>query len=125
MADFKGLYAKAVCVGGEAGMALQPVPMIVGEAKSPFGSEIDHSKPVHYVADGVCGFAWVNVRPGNSAFAKWLVKNGCARKAYEGGVQIWIGEFNQSLAKKEACAYAMAKVFQDAGIKAYAGSRMD
>ena len=80
VADFKGLFATAVCAGGEAGKALQPVPMLVGSAKSLFGSEMDHSKPVYYVADGVCGFAWVNVRPGNSAFAKWLVKNDSGRK---------------------------------------------
>lgn len=79
-----------------------------------------------FVEDGVCGFAWVNVKPGNSRFANWLKKNDLARKdEYYGGVTIWVSEFNQSMQKKEAYARAMSKVFDDAGLRSYAASRLD
>jgi hypothetical protein len=87
----------------------------------------DGSPPVKswYVPEGPCGFAWVTVRPGTSSFAKWLVKTGKGSKAYGGGVSIWIGDYNQSIARKEAHARAMAEVFTNAGITAYADSRLD
>lgn len=78
------------------------------------------------IADGVCGFAWVNIRPGNGPLARYLKLLGFARPdSYLGGVSLWVSEFNQSLAKKEAYAFAFAKVLQDAGVRAYAGSRID
>ena len=46
-------------------------------------------------------------------------------RSYYGGVDIWVGEFNQSMERKEACAAAMARVLNEAGIKAYSMSRMD
>jgi hypothetical protein len=58
--------------------------------------------------DGVCGFAWVVVKPATSSFAKWLKKTGWADKAYGGGLSIWIGGYNQSMTRKEAHAAAMA-----------------
>lgn len=74
----------------------------------------------------VCGFGWVQVTPGNSAFANWLKKNGYARKdSYAGGVCIWINDYNQSYDMKYAYATGMAEVFRNAGINAYAGSRLD
>jgi hypothetical protein len=73
-----------------------------------------------------CGFAWVNIKPGYSAFAKWLVKNEYARKdSYYGGVTIWVGEFDQSMYHKETFAERLAEIFRENGIKAYANSRMD
>lgn len=122
--DWQELYNKAHAAGLEAVSKLQVTPMVVTGHANP----LDDSSPVteaYYVADGVCGFGWVNVKPGNSAFAKWLVKNDYASKSYEGGVTIWVSYFNQSLQKKEAYAYAFAKVLSDNGIRAYAGSRMD
>ena len=49
-----------------------------------------------HAPEGVCGFAWVKVSPGNSSFAKWLVKNKMARKGYYGGVEINISDFRRS-----------------------------
>lgn len=117
MADskgFKALFDKAYAAGVEAAKACVPNPMVVsGMGKS------------YYVSEGACGFAWVKVCPGNSAFARWLVKEKLARASYSGGVDIWVHEYNQSIARKEAHAFAMARVLADAGIVAYGGSRMD
>jgi hypothetical protein len=116
-AKFEAVYNKAVAAGRAAGEAAAPQPMVVQDGRS--GQS-------WFVGEGVCGFAWVSVTPGNSSFAKWLAKQKLARKAYEGGMQIWISAFNQSMQRKQACAEAMAEIFRnELGVKAYAGSRMD
>jgi hypothetical protein len=73
----------------------------------------------------MCGFAWVNVRPGTSSFARWLKRADLARRAYHGGLDIWVRQFNQSHERKVAYARAYADVLQDAGVTAYAGDRLD
>ena len=109
------LFDAAQTAGRQAGANKVPRAMVVRDGAYVY-------EPI---LDGVCGFAWVVVKPGNSAFAKWLVKSGHASKHYAGGVCVWIRDYNQSMEKKEAHAHAMAKVFSDAGIKAYSYSRMD
>jgi hypothetical protein len=99
--------------------------MIVSEHSNPLD---DSSKVVrqYYVGDGVCGFAWVKITPARGKFVKWLKDNRIGRSnSYEGGYDISISDYNQSLQKKEAYANAFAKVLVDKGIKAYANSRMD
>lgn len=119
-----------------AGMAavekLQVIPMVVGQETSLFSNQIDYSKPTYYVEDGVCGFAWVNVKPknkGNTRLGKQeravLESQDFSKSSYEKTYQLWISKFNQSMQKKEAYAYAFAKVLRDYGFDAYAGSRMD
>jgi hypothetical protein len=123
---FRTIWDEAWQAGVNAANKCNVVPMLVGTPTTLLGSDLDTSKPVEYVSEGVCGFAWVNVKPGTSAFAKWLVKNGMARSdSYYGGVCIWIGEYSQSMQRKEAHAYAMAEVFTKHGIRAYGASRMD
>ena len=120
---FASAFAKAVEAGLAAGNASKPVPMVVSEMVGMSNVV----KQQWYEAEGACGFAWVNVSPGNSPFANWLKKNGYARKAYGGGVDIWISDFGQSVDRKEACASAMAKVLQmELGLSGiYASSRLD
>jgi len=123
---FQTIYDEAHKAGMDALDAMKPVPMIVGDAVGLFGNQIDPSKPTYYVADGVCGFAWVNVRDGRKPFTKWLVKKGYGRKDdYYKGVTVWVRAGNQSMQKKEAYARAMAGVFSKYGIDCYADSRMD
>lgn len=123
---FQSIWNEAQQAGVNAANKCAVVPMLVGAPTTPLGTELDLSKPVEFVADGVCGFAWVSVKPGTSSFAKWLVKNNLARRdSYAGGVCIWIGDYNQSMQRKEAHAYAMAEVFRKHDIRAYGASRMD
>lgn len=77
--------------------------------------------------DWFCGFAWVNIKPGNSKIAKYLVKIGKARKSYDGGVDVWNpgGSMSQSMVLKEVGAEAFASTLQKYGINAYAKSRAD
>jgi hypothetical protein len=116
------LFATAHAAGMAAGEAAAPTPMHVVRRDVVTGQITKRYAPV---MDGVCGFAWINVRPGNSPFANWLKKNTHASPAYQGGVEYWVREFNQSMERKEAFARAFARVLQEAGITAYAGSRMD
>ncbi len=117
--EMRALYEKAKAAGMAAGVAAIPVPMAVS------GGVPGEPAKLWVEPEGACGFAWVKIRPGNSPFANWLKKNDIASKAYGGWVDIWIGDFNQSIARKEACARAMAKVLSEGGINAYADSRLD
>lgn len=124
--EFQAIWDKALAAGKAAGNAVVPRPMIVGSPSTPFGNDVDPTQKTYYVPEGVCGFAWVQVRPGTSAFAKWLKKMKYARAdSYAGGVSVWISDYNQSMARKSAHADAMAKVFNEAGFTAFAQDRMD
>jgi hypothetical protein len=126
--DWKALYNAAHNAGMVAANKTIPEPMVVNTHESP--PVLGHTPIVAQtvVMSGVCGFAYVNVRPANGGFAKWLVDNKLARKggAYGGsGVSIWVHQFNQSMELKEAYAHAFAETVRAKGIDAYAGSRMD
>jgi len=123
---FQTVYDKAYSAGMKAAQEISVTPMVVGSPSTPLGNDISPEKPIYFVPDGVCGFAWVTVKPGNSSFANWLKKNNLARKdSYYGGVTIWIGEHGQSLQRKEAHAYAMALALKSEGFNAFSDSRID
>jgi hypothetical protein len=118
------LYAAAHNAGNAAVESATIQPMIVQQRANPLNDSSDLVKQ-YYVEDGVCGFASIVVKPATSSFAKYLKLNCGARKSYYGGIALSVQAFNQSLQKKEAYAYAFAKVLNEAGINAYVESRMD
>ena len=123
--EFQELFDEANRAGFAAGKAAVPAPMVVSEV-SGLSNQPKAGGKSWYVSEGPCGFAWVNIRPATSAFAKWMKKKGVATKAYRGGLDIWISEHGQSIARKEAHAGAMAaKLNGQHGITAWAQSRMD
>lgn len=121
---FDTIYNAAQAQGALAGAEHAPTPMTVVQHANPMD---DSSEVQRYwdVPSGVCGFAWVVVRPRTSSFARWLVKRGLAKRDYYGGVSIWIRQYNQCYEKKLAHASAMANYLQSVGIKAYAHDRLD
>ena len=120
------IYSEAHSKGIAAGNACTPTPMVVGEPTTPLGNDIDYSKDTYYVSDGVCGFAWINIKPARGKFVKYLKDNDIGRKdSYYGGYTIWVSGFGQSMTRKENYARAFVKVLNDNGLKAYAMSRMD
>lgn len=119
------LFDKARTAGLQAGNDAVPTPMTVGQATSLFSNDIDHSKPTHYVPEGVCGFAWVTIRPGNSSIARHAKKLAGGSTAYGGGVSIWISDHAQSMERKERHARAYADVLRKNGINATSDSRLD
>lgn len=115
--DFDKIFMMANDAGQIAALDAIPAPMIVsGYEDEP-------------VMDGVCGFAWVNFKMKSGLarkFGKWMKDNDHGRKDdYLGGVTIWISDYGQSMTRKAAHAGAMAQYLREAGIDAYADSRMD
>ncbi len=115
------LYAHAVKLADEAGM------------KAAEECEEQMLSLAGYEAFPICGFAWVNFKPATSHFAHWLKKMDLARKAYEGGLNLWVSKFGQSHDKKLAYAHAYAKVITTElvltdvvpGLSVYGASRLD
>ena len=112
------LLKLAEAAGMKAGLEVCPNPMFVKDEKTG---------QTYNVAEGMCGFAWVNISPARGKFVNYLKKLGKGHKSYYGGYDYWVGslELGQSITRKEAYANAFAKVLQEWGIKAYAMSRLD
>ena len=127
--DYVALHEKALAAGMKALNECVPNPMVVQQ----HANMMDDNSPVvksWYVGDGVCGFAWVRVKCKGEGlrFINAMKKHGIDRwrkDDYYGGYQLWVREGNQSMQRKEAFAEAYAEVLREAGVKAYAGSRMD
>jgi hypothetical protein len=121
---FADLLSNARTAGELAGAAVMPVAMTVNTANILTGQP--DGRQSWHVPEGVCGFAWIAVRPATSRFALWLIRNGFGRRdSYAGGLRINVSQFGQSLQRKEAYAEAFAEVLRAAGFNAYAQSRMD
>lgn len=111
-AEFSEAWTDAKAAGHQAALSCSPTPMRIAGYEP--------------VADGMCGFAWVTVVPGNCSFAKWAVKNADFRSAYGGGVQFWVGAYNQSYERKMAFATKAACVLSSRlGILVHSGGRLD
>lgn len=120
-----GILHEAERKGREALEACNPDPMVVTEEFPTKGKE-------YFVADGVCGFAWIRVA-GNSWFIRELkkikvagIEEGAFRKDnYAGGYAYWVREGGQSMQRKEAFAKAFSEVLDQHGIENTWSSRMD
>jgi hypothetical protein len=121
---YEKLYARAFAAGRMAGELAKPTPMVVTQRENPLNDNSPIQQAWH-VPEGVCGFAWIIVRPGGSSFARWLKTEKDHRRDYYGGICIWVDDHGQSMARKQAHAEAFAKVLREAGINAHANSRMD
>lgn len=124
----------------QAGGACVPRPVLVGTPKNMMASlmgeddgGLDESKPIYYVNGGLCGFAWIKIRPARGKFVTWLKREGIGwLDSYEGGWRISSydiyraeGELWQSVEVKEAAVEAAARVLREYGINAQVGSRLD
>ena len=83
--------------------------------------------------EGECGFAWVNIKPANCRFAKYLKEHKIAENDnYYRGVSMWIGDYGQSHERKLKYAQEYVKYIEKnlsvkySGIKSiYAMDRLD
>jgi len=127
------LVRDAEDAGRAAGtFCLPPTMVVVGKDRNGHQQE-------WRVPEGPCGFAWVKFIPeagGESRrFVNWATgkvktKYPChfkADKAYSGGFDYWIHDYNQSVTRKErhADAFAAALAGKIPGLKVYGGSRLD
>ena len=117
--DFAAIWEEAHVAGMAAGLACRPKPMVVGQRDGQFLHIVD------IVDDGMCGFAWVKVRPANSKMARWLKAQKIGHKAYNGGWDVSVHDFGQSLERKSAAARAIADVLVKHGIDATSHNRID
>jgi hypothetical protein len=149
---FQLAVREATAAGNAAVEAAHVAPMVVGTPRdmgaSLMGDDsggFDPNEPVYYVADGPCGFAWVNVKAKATEgrqFMNWLkgsvkstapaseVLNGLGvhSPSYYGGLDLWVRGFGQSMQKKEAFAQAFSDSLNAAGfdgLVTYSMSRMD
>lgn len=111
--DFAAVDRAAHAAGMAAGEAATPTPMGVVERANPFDDTSPVVRRYAPVMDGPCGTAYVSVRPGNSAFARFLKANRGAFKRYGGGVQFAVRAFGQSVERSLAYATAYAKTASD------------
>lgn len=111
---FEALWGAAEVAARKAHAEAVPTPMVV---------------EAWIVSEGPCGFASVTFS-GKTAFGRWAKAAGRARKNSSKGLYVSTNNmsdkgYSQSIARAEAAAYAFAKVLCEAGIEAYAESRLD
>jgi hypothetical protein len=152
--ELLNLFKKAEEAAMAAGKGITPEPMVVVERLNPFDDNSAIVKQYEPIADGLCGFAYINFVPGNSKIANAAKKRygyrkpndwnsepmtakerafantvgiGEVFKRYYGGVQASVWAFNQSHARKSAFARAYCQVFADAGFGEFVSyeSRLD
>lgn len=103
------------------------VNSIVAEAKQAAKDAVVAHFATHG-ENGYCGFAWVNIYKikGNTKLGKMLKAAG-VEQDYTRAFSIWnpSGHGTQDMWAKEVGAEAAAKVFEQYGFTAYAGSRAD
>lgn len=117
------IYVEAYEAGLKAGNEVGVPKFVVGDAIG-LSNEIDYSKPT-FIMDGLCGFAWVTIKPARGALVNYLKSRQVGSNGYYGGFEIWVREFGQSVDRKTAFARAFADVLNKYGINASVGSRLD
>ena len=86
------LLKKAEDAGLKAGLEVSPNPVTFKDT---------HSGQTYDVAEGMCGFAWVNISPARGKFVNYLKKLGKGHKSYIGGWDYWVSssELGQSITR--------------------------
>jgi|SRR5215204_5116657 len=114
--EYRAVYERAREAGLEAGRQHTPTPMLVTQHTNP----LDDTSPIETmyppVMGGICGTAYLAVRPGNSGFARFLKREHRAFARYYGGVMMSINDYGQSFECAMAHASAMARVINDSGV---------
>jgi len=129
---FEDIWTEATNAAIVAHNDCVPVGMTVGQASGLFGNAIIPGTE-EYVADGVCGYAWIQVKPARGPFVKWMKQNKLGDTGVYGGWTISPSDFDRSLgrtlsmqrkeaAMRAACA-VLKKHFPES--KIWVTSRMD
>jgi len=109
--NFENALAEGIQAGKNAGV----IPMAVYDKNNTY-----------IVEGGVCGFAWLEIRPARGGLVTYLKKSGQGYYSEYNRCYIYsIFHFGQSLTRKEAMAEAMAEYLRKYGYNVYANSRLD
>ncbi len=112
--DYEKIHKEAHQAGMDRLNGTVPNPMtVVGDGKT------------YHVPEGVCGFAWIRIRPANNGFAQWAKKQNLAHNAHGGGMDVWVRDGGQSYERKMEYARGYSKVLNTHGIKCSPGGRLD
>lgn len=125
------LYLEACKNAIKAGMENKPTPIAVVSAGLD-DKPLADAKP-SIIMEGLCGYAWVTIRPARGAFVKFMKSIDKGRNGYYGGYEISTNvieretgvNFGQSYERKMAAAEAFAATLQTWGINAVAEGRLD
>lgn len=129
-ADYLRIWNEAKIAGELAARATHPTPIEVYDAHLD-GSPVKGGG--RWISPGgVCGFAWVVIKPATGGFVRWLKEQRIGYKGYRGGWTVPAHpDFGrgtplcQSLEIKNAYARAMAAVLRANGIPAASDYRLD
>ena len=108
-----------------------PRAIIVGSPSTPLGNDVDPTQQTWFVEGGVCGFAYVVIKPARGKFVAELKKRKIGSAHYYGGYSASSWEFAPSIRRDQsyerACAAASGavEVLRSYGINAYVDSRID
>lgn len=108
-----------------------PTPVIFGQAADLFSTRMVPGTE-EYVADGVCGFAWITIKPARGEFVKFLKNAKIGDKGVYGGYRISAYEVgcpgsSQSMDRKYAACMAFVAVIKQyyPDMRIWAEQRMD
>lgn len=130
--NWQDIFNEAQQAAEKAFDECKPIPMVIGQAKDLFSNEIVPGTE-EFVADGVCGFAWVNIKPARGPFVKFLKQNNLGRNGVYGGWTISMYDisrragYSQSMQRKEAACRAFVQVIKNYApdMSIWMESRMD
>ena len=124
-AELRSIFTEARAKATQAAKEAVCTPMVVQQRESPLDDSSRVTKE-WVVPDGPCGFAWVEIRPGNSSAANYAKKHNLGRYCdYYKAVLVSPDLMTQSITRKESWARAFASVLCAHGINAHVGSRLD
>lgn len=109
----------------------KPNPVIFGQAKDLFSNEMVPGTE-ELVMDGLCGFAWINIKPARGEFVKFLKRNNIGHPGVYGGwtisaYNVGIPGSSQSMERKEAGCKAFVAVIKEyfPDMRIWVESRLD
>lgn len=120
------IYNLAVWHAETASKNIVPHPVRWGSAKTIFDTEIDPDEPSWVEDEGLCGFAWVTIRPARGEFVKYLKSRGIGHKNYTGsGWTINTTTHDQSFERNEAWANSFCATLEEYDIHSTVTTRLD
>jgi hypothetical protein len=115
----------------QAVKACRPTPIIVGSPSTPLGNDVDPTQQTWFVEGGVCGFAWVVIRPARGTIVAELKKRKIGGAHYGGGYSFSSWQLapsirqDQSYERAVAAARGAVEVLKKYGVNAYVDARID
>lgn len=120
------IYNLAVWHAETASKNIVPHPVRWASAHRWSDVGIDPDQPSWVENEGLCGFAWVTIRPARGEFVKYLKSRGIGHKNYSGsGWTINTTTLEQSFERNEAWANTFCAILEKYNIHSTVTTRLD